>query len=1176
MSKESVVLLSNNLEVSKPTDLSSFLQADVPHSPDLPSKRCLAIHMPPEDFKDRLLRSCIKVLARVGNIPTTANEIMAEVNSSENWAPDSSSPTTKHAGAVHAHQQLLVNNSVSQHIKRCLNSSPKRTPLIGKCTWESENRRKTRYYLTVPGVPVFSEKESIKLSSGGPVPKLVSLLKASKIELIETTESSLLLNKSLENLLVGTRPKSSEISGTSVESVLQESWLAQGEIDKIPSSPPLQSMGSTGFKLPSSIIDGPGAEIPARFRSLDASKRKRTKSEEIRLNTEAVSISDLEHIFGNDELANDMLKPRGKRAVARSLPGTPLATKRVKENTANPASELPKLKLVNLPSLKFDRGDSAEHPKSAMASLGRCASGLDLLVQSDKSSVDRPFLVDADISSYAQEKDDWSLITGKKAQELYSDSLKELDASSKAWCEKQRLPFVDWSNITVISALVPAALALNNQQKQMPVFFGTLDGVAVYFVVLCKAHKKGHAVSPYAKRPKNEPLYSVCLMRRKHTDMINGSILLYAAGMESARERNLVLTLEKERAKCRKRDSGLFGTWLSVGRARKLAAASCLLDHLPSCFLQYDLISRFRNASKALKDSKLALRKSTNLAGATPVDVAKSLTLPRPLCVSAPSTPSTAHNSQVSFTAGVINKLGMHSTIYSVPKGPGEEDKAKSSDNSSKLSNLRPPVTAPIFTIPMPNLSLSSLGNCGSVAGSNTNASGSLPILYPVVGDGKVQGVIANPKMPMSIIGDSKVPNMESVTNVKTTLALGDAKLVKDTIQKPGVYMISPCSKGQVASNNSNNVPTADSFASSTPNYQITLPKGGNHHKHSMHSTQISSNSGQISSNPVSGKGGVHKGKLSEPFRSVPPLTTVSSQFPSPAIATSVTNANTFITNGFPPVIIPPIPLIPNILGKESKNGSSVIGETRNSDPSSVTPSTGATPRNVGNISHLYAAFPLLFNPFANVNNSSVSGASLKDERTDESSTPKEGASHSRNFKANQPPVLFIDPRKSSASGGKMDSSHAVPHPRYMNLPTENMDNSSSLATEVLTSGISPKSLSTVMGAGSLEQPDLSSFSSMNVGGQEGFSFSAEEDDDEEDDDDDEEEGVYDDDEEDEDEEEEEDETNDGKTNGQLINSNLLSHSVSRSIDGDESKTGEISAETAEEDEESEIDVVGL
>ncbi|SAM02450.1 hypothetical protein [Absidia glauca] len=81
------------------------------------------------------------------------------------------------------------------------------------------------------------------------------------------------------------------------------------------------------------------------------------------------------------------------------------------------------------------------------------------------------------------------------------------------------------------------------------------------------------------------------LIRRLDLDYIEGTSLLAAGGVDSEETRGIILGLEKDRLQVRKSDSGLYGTWIPLVRARKLAA-TCSIQYRLDPFLDDDLGSR--------------------------------------------------------------------------------------------------------------------------------------------------------------------------------------------------------------------------------------------------------------------------------------------------------------------------------------------------------------------------------------------------------------------------------------------------------------------------------------------------------------------------------------------------------------------------------------------------------
>jgi len=82
------------------------------------------------------------------------------------------------------------------------------------------------------------------------------------------------------------------------------------------------------------------------------------------------------------------------------------------------------------------------------------------------------------------------------------------------------------------------------------------------------------------------------LLRIYNNDMVNGTLLLTAGGVESDQNRSIVLSLESKRVRIRKHTNGLYGTWIPLNRARELAR-TCSLDSKLSVFLNDNLRDYF-------------------------------------------------------------------------------------------------------------------------------------------------------------------------------------------------------------------------------------------------------------------------------------------------------------------------------------------------------------------------------------------------------------------------------------------------------------------------------------------------------------------------------------------------------------------------------------------------------
>ncbi|KAI8813383.1 hypothetical protein BJ742DRAFT_659397, partial [Cladochytrium replicatum] len=80
------------------------------------------------------------------------------------------------------------------------------------------------------------------------------------------------------------------------------------------------------------------------------------------------------------------------------------------------------------------------------------------------------------------------------------------------------------------------------------------------------------------------PPNSVPILRRMDNNAVNATFLLHAGGILTEKERSIILSLERERIRCGKPQSQLFGTWVPLDRGRGLAR-SCCLDQLLAQFL---------------------------------------------------------------------------------------------------------------------------------------------------------------------------------------------------------------------------------------------------------------------------------------------------------------------------------------------------------------------------------------------------------------------------------------------------------------------------------------------------------------------------------------------------------------------------------------------------------------
>ncbi|KAJ3139948.1 hypothetical protein HDU90_008849 [Geranomyces variabilis] len=110
------------------------------------------------------------------------------------------------------------------------------------------------------------------------------------------------------------------------------------------------------------------------------------------------------------------------------------------------------------------------------------------------------------------------------------------------------------------------------------------DSSAASAVVATSGSSASSTIAPAsassATIPKPGTNPPVPLLRRVDNNMVNATLLLHAGGLVTDKDRSIVLSLERGRARCRKKGSGLYGTWIPLNRARHLARTFCLQGKL--------------------------------------------------------------------------------------------------------------------------------------------------------------------------------------------------------------------------------------------------------------------------------------------------------------------------------------------------------------------------------------------------------------------------------------------------------------------------------------------------------------------------------------------------------------------------------------------------------------------
>ncbi|KAG0177345.1 hypothetical protein DFQ28_006033 [Apophysomyces sp. BC1034] len=109
-------------------------------------------------------------------------------------------------------------------------------------------------------------------------------------------------------------------------------------------------------------------------------------------------------------------------------------------------------------------------------------------------------------------------------------------------------------------------------------YISVLDNIAVCIAVL----------------PKTEHMAERRIMRRLDSGFINGTALLTAGGIETERERSMILSFEMERVRMANKASALFGTWIPLRRAQELAM-TCSIQNRLGPFLNNSIEEYFPN-----------------------------------------------------------------------------------------------------------------------------------------------------------------------------------------------------------------------------------------------------------------------------------------------------------------------------------------------------------------------------------------------------------------------------------------------------------------------------------------------------------------------------------------------------------------------------------------------------
>lgn len=108
------------------------------------------------------------------------------------------------------------------------------------------------------------------------------------------------------------------------------------------------------------------------------------------------------------------------------------------------------------------------------------------------------------------------------------------------------------------------------------------------------------------------------LMRRLDNGFINGTQLLTAGGIETERERSMILSFEMSRVRIPNKQSNLFGTWIPSRRAQELAA-TCSIQHALGDFLDEDIESLFPTPLPISRRTSSHHQQSTSSSSSSPV-----------------------------------------------------------------------------------------------------------------------------------------------------------------------------------------------------------------------------------------------------------------------------------------------------------------------------------------------------------------------------------------------------------------------------------------------------------------------------------------------------------------------------------------------------------------------------
>ncbi|KAI9099828.1 hypothetical protein DFS34DRAFT_684857 [Phlyctochytrium arcticum] len=212
-----------------------------------------------------------------------------------------------------------------------------------------------------------------------------------------------------------------------------------------------------------------------------------------------------------------------------------------------------------------------------------------------------PALVDDDVDM--EEGQDFLVFEGEQDWSKEDDVTSGIasDAPEAASAESptgENLPVsIDAEQLVLVPATNPPP------NCPFPMYMAEVDGIMVYITWLTKAGEGTTSATPAkeianplettpatasdsTKPPASESASvtstskissgGIPLLRRVDNNMVNATLLLHAGGLVTDKERSIVLSLERTRARCRKKGSSLYGTWIPLWRARQMARSFCL------------------------------------------------------------------------------------------------------------------------------------------------------------------------------------------------------------------------------------------------------------------------------------------------------------------------------------------------------------------------------------------------------------------------------------------------------------------------------------------------------------------------------------------------------------------------------------------------------------------------